>query len=181
VIPVQIHRWIRSFQATGEEVPRQLGDWAIAQRLLFHRGELLGRNRVLIEVPEWFETKNSFDLGIISGGKFTSKGVRGATPVDFLVDEAKVPLLVDFQGGKHLNYQVGNKKLADDSVYELLIMGPDDKLTVRNSRIDSNKANGIGAERERHYDHWRQRLADLKKGGGSSVPTFPGGKGPAGN
>ncbi len=107
--PVQIHRWMKEFQERDRGHRRTIGDWVIAERLLIKRGDLVGRGKVVIEIPEWYKTKNRFDLGILPGGKANLKGFKG-TPVDFLADETKVPLLVDFYGGRHGNYTLGAGK-----------------------------------------------------------------------
>jgi len=163
--PVQIHRWMNRFQANdGSE--RWIGDWVIAERLLIKRGELIGRKKVIVEVPEWYDNKNRYDWGKFAVGKHAAK----FTPVNFLTDEAKVPMLVDFQGPKK----------AEDGATELLILEPDGKLTVRNSRVDSDPQSEIGKERLRHYNQWRQRVEKLRHGrtGGGGTSPFPGGKGP---
>jgi hypothetical protein len=164
--PVQIHRWINRFQAEdGADI--FIGDWVIAERLLIKRGELIGRKKVIVEVPEWHDNKNRFDWGKFASGKHSAR----FTPVNFLLDETKIPVLVDFRGPKKI----------DDGATELLVLEADGKLSTRNSRVDSDPRSEIGQERLRHYNHWRERIEELRRGrtsGGGGKTTFPGGKGP---
>ena len=163
--PVQIHRWISRLQAVDNS-ERWIGDWVIAERLLIKRGELMGRKKVIVDVPEWYENKNRFDWGKFAVAKHSGK----FTPVDFLTDESKIPMLVDFQGPKK----------AEDGATELLVLEPNGKLTVRNSRVDSDPQSEVGKERLRHYNQWRRRVEELRRGskGGGGTSPFPGGKGP---
>ena len=162
---VQIHRWINRFQAE-DGADRHIGAWAIAERLLIKRGDLVGRKKVVVEIPEWYDNKNKFDLGTFAVGK-TVKPVKG-TPVNFLLDETKVPVLVDFQGGKNI----------EEGATELLLVGADGKLSVRNSRVDSDPRSPVGQERLRHYNEWRHRVEDLRAGRSGGINPIPGGKTP---
>src|SRR5262249_41207864 len=160
---VQIHRWINRFQAE-DGADRHIGAWAIAERLLIRRGDLVGRKKVVVEIPEWYDNKNKFDLGTFAVGK-SAKPVKG-TPVNFLLDESKVPVLVDFQGGKTI----------EEGATELLLVGADGKLSVRNSHVDCDPSSPTGRVRLEHYNEWRKRVMDLRDGSGGGGNPLPGGK-----
>jgi len=77
-------------------------------------------------------------------------------------------VLVDFQGGKNI----------EEGATELLLVGADGKLSVRNSRVDSDPRSPVGQERLRHYNEWRHRVEDLRAGRSGGINPIPGGKTP---
>lgn len=155
-IAVQIHRWI---DYVDVDTKKTAADWAIAERVLVRRGDYIGR-KVYVEVPTWSERKDAFELAaaIRPGvkGKATDKRAIG-WPVEFQEAPDSKSLLVDFAPGKHGK---------EESASELLILTPEGKLIVRNSRIDTEADNPIGIERVQRFNSWRDRVRQLRDGTG---------------
>ena len=79
-------------------------------------------------------------------------------------------VLVDFEGGKR---PYGNKSISDDASLELLVLSPDGRLLVRNSRDDcfdlgwnreerDSIQHQAACERRARYEAWRQRLQEYR-------------------
>jgi len=157
---IQIHCWT---DRVGEDI---VADWVIAERLLFHRGEPLGRTGVEVELPVWNRfrgTGGQFELASSGGstrGK-AGKSFRQITPVDFPRDRSALSVLVDFEGGKRV-YDPAGGRIHDDAATELLIVQPDGKLVVKTSREDADSQSEIGAERTKRYEAWRSRISSLR-------------------
>jgi hypothetical protein len=181
---IQIHQWHDDTRAG--EYEKKIADWVIAERLLVERGDTIGRRQVEVEIPTWDEMRGHFHLGLIYtvlakvGGKPVYKEVRkGPVPVDFgQVDKGgqvvveKGPVVVDFVAGRR-NYSE-LKGATEDASLEMLLMMPDGKLIVRNSRDDSDEETPSGAERLRRYDAWRARLTSYRQAGlGVEQPKGP--------
>ncbi len=141
--PVQIHTW----QAIADDLA--VADWAIAERLLVRRGDVIGKPLVMVEVPVWKKQQQKFEIGKSSTalGK-KSVGLHAGMPIKFIRDNPP-PMLVDFTGGPKHAFKIGKNKIADESAVEMLILTTDGKLIVRNSRIDSDASEPLGAERAR--------------------------------
>jgi hypothetical protein len=170
--PVQIHVWVNRTDVEIDKSvdSRLIGDWVIAERLLVRRGESIGRNPVFVETPEWNTAKGHYILGTYSSNKLKNgKGI----PVNFLVDNP-APLLVDFQGGRFINYMITKKNLINDRAgVEVLVLGADGRLSVRNSRVDGDEKSMIGQDRSQRYQYWRDRLEELR-GEGDTGPQRVG-------
>lgn len=157
--PIQIHRWLTVANN------QQIGDWAIAERLLIRRGDRLGREGVNVEVPVWKKEMGRFELGHAPAAKGKKvdprKSDKGVVEVDFM--QSPPPLLVDFEGGARKNIKVGTAIIPhDDAAYELLILGADGKLSLRSSRIDSDPGFVEGHERIERYGAWKKRIQELR-------------------
>src|SRR5205823_895697 len=103
--PLQIHRWFGQFEyqppstkkdSTPPTTFLQVGDWVIGERVFASRGEYVGLNKVPAHVPYWSAEQSQFTLAgrPVRG----SKDTRPVAEVRF-IDQAKAPLLVDFEGG----------------------------------------------------------------------------------
>lgn len=163
-VPVQVHRWVKDVSYQGFDLT--IADWAIAERLLQRRGEYIGRNQVFVEVPHWSTQRDGFEIAYIPRpGQKNRPTDRRATgvPVDFQAVPAS--LIVDFAGGKQ-----GKDEIAT----EILVLTPDGKLIVRNSRIDTEGSTPQTRERIVRYNVWKDRIQTLR----ASTPA-PG-KGGAG-
>jgi hypothetical protein len=153
--PVQIHLWkdVVKNEKGNENI---VGDWIIAERLLIRRGEPVGRKDVVCPIPEWNHFKGKLTLAASSKQK---RGTVNGIPVNFLVDDPP-PLMVDFRGGKHRYYNThttaNRVQVPDEAAVEALVLAPDGKLILRNSRVDETDR-----QRARHYDHWVKQLAEL--------------------
>lgn len=150
---VQIHRWL---EKSGG---RLIGDWAVAERLSIRRGDIIGRPRVLVEVPEWDAKRSQFELGFhAEKGNKKTPGI----PVSFSFGDPP-PVLVDFVGGKH-DYRLGKTNIQkEDAAVEMLVLTPDGSLVVRNSRVDSDPTTDIGRFRQMHYSRWRNRVRAVRE------------------
>lgn len=196
-VPIQVHRWVeKTIDANGEYTS---ADWAIAERLHQRRGESIGRQRVMIELPIWRLTMQAWQIGDsvqAAVGKRKPAGAGKADPIDagIPIDLVTAPptIIVDFDGGKKGSFEKrdGSREYINDtSAVDVLALTPSGKLVLRNSRIDSDpeipasvREIAVGAERKDRYDLWRQRLAELRAGHGAAAaaPAMPGGAKPGG-
>jgi len=128
---VQIHQWAHSLERMGS-----VGTWVIAERLLIRRGDAVARSGVRVQAPRWEPEQGRLVLP-----RFTGFANFWAEPP---------PLVVDFEGGKHNGYKVGNKTVYDEAAVEMLILTPDNQLVLRNSREDTADQDRL----ERHRRWW---------------------------
>jgi hypothetical protein len=131
----QIHQWTkmgRDIKRNG--FPYTIGDWAIAERVLVRRGEAIGE-KAFVQVPFWNKDKDTFEIPPKMNDPFVKKGdtIPGLL-MDFKEDGQR-PVLVDFAGGKRYK---ANNTLEEETAVEALILTPDGKLTVLNSRADAD-------------------------------------------
>jgi len=172
---VQVHRWLKKF--TGD-LNATVADWAIAERLLVRRGDTIGRYGVNVEIPVWNKSKEAFEIGYHAQKVNVKNKAKhfGGVPVDFVVD-APPPLLVDFEGGWKTQVKIGNSPAIprDEAAVEMLILTPEGKLILRNSRNDTDLANPAALERNERWDTWRKGVDKLKGGGttGKGGITMP--------
>jgi hypothetical protein len=183
-VAVQIHRFLGSVQdKLGTKEGRGVGEWSIAERLLVPRGEFVG-HKVEVEVPCWDPNQDDFDL--INGrvvNRLTGQK-EGKVAIDFSTHlnefKGSAALVVDFRGGKH-DYIVerlrNNTPCVDEAATELLILGADGKLAVRNSRFEADPQNPRQVERAARLEHLRERLQQLKHPQPRNLPTGGAGKG----
>src|SRR5262249_39076586 len=161
-------------------------DFAIAERLYVRRGEPIGRQRVMIEMPTWEFTSQAWTIGhAAQAGKSRPAGAGKVDPIDAgipgdLTTRPPGPV-VDYSGGRRpwfvrrdgtTDATVGE----DTSAVDLLALTTDGRLVLRNSRIDSDTETPDGAERRERFDQWRERLSNLRQGsGGAGAPATPPG------
>jgi hypothetical protein len=187
---VQIHRW---FGRTDYRI----GDWAVVERLRVRKGEKIGGQEMIVEVPTWSDGKGAYEIRHTNPpavkGKAAPKPLAGV-PLDFVPmvtspdgkrKDSVEPLLVDFEGGKKANAQLmGSGAPNDDAAMELLILTADGRLIVRNGRtdidvvIDRDRPTEI--TRQQRVELWRKRNQDASGGGaaGNAMPGGPGTLGP---
>ncbi len=167
---IQIHKWVEEFDSGRGNL--ECGDWVIAERLIVHRGETIGR-RINSDMPQWDPYTESFKVKPQRiRRRFEKKEEIDAVGVDFNKKPANI--VVDFVGGP--NYKMPNMR-EENSAVNLLVLSPEGKLIVRNSQVDSSPSTPRGRTRMQRYNAWRQEIYDLrlkatqkqKKGG------FPGG------
>jgi hypothetical protein len=175
----QIHRWFD--HADFDRFP--ISDWAIAERVLVRKGDPIGGlGPILTKVPVWNAGIGGFEMPVTLLPK---KKVASGLELDFLPRPDKgipvAPVLVEIQGGRK-NIKVGGAQIADDAATELLIVMPDGKLVLRNSREDAaariDDASAEGTTRQDRVEHWRRRNRDaLEAAGpaGTAMPKLPGG------
>jgi hypothetical protein len=99
-------------------------------------------------------------------------------------------LLVEIAGGKKTNAKIGTSFIpSDEASTELLILTPDGRLVVRDSRQDIeakiDDLTEAGETRQERVQAWRRRnnsasgAGAAQPGGGKGI--LPGGGGPGGN
>jgi hypothetical protein len=190
----QIHQWTETapnpLNNQGEVV---IGDWAIAKHVAVRRGESIGE-QVPVLVPIWQKVKEgpggfpgAFEIPKLmkhmlpknntakkDGSKFE---MRNGLSMDMKSD-AERPFLVDFTGGKRL--RGATTFIEEETAVEALIMSPDGKLTVLNSRVDS-----AAPDRQQRVQYARDRVMEImQQQSGTNNPTnpigprVPGKKGP---
>lgn len=192
--PIQVHRWLGKVPDPRSGTDWLTADWAIAERLYTRRGEPIGRHEVLIEMGTWNMQQQMFEIGVsgraaraLPKAPQPNKAEPIATGIP--VDLVTVPpaLVVDFDGGRKTNFERRDRSkefMEDFSAVELLVLMPDGRLVLRNSRIDSDTEMPAGAERHDRFVFWRDRIASLRQNraaAGAGVedgPMMPGGKGP---
>jgi hypothetical protein len=167
-VAIQVHRFLGKIKDIQEN-DWDIGDWAIAERLLVPRGEYIGRH-VDVEMPAWNAQLDDFELINSKSRSKAAAGQTGTVTLDFSTRSHpdSRALVVDFQGG-----QVG----PEESATELLIIGPDGKLAVRNSRDDIDPENPQAVERESRLELLRERIQELKRPRAAPIGIGGGGKG----
>lgn len=187
VTPIQVHRWSDKVAGAAEWLTC---DFAICERLYLRRGEPIGRQRVMIEMPTWEFTSQAWTIGhAAQAGKYRPTGTGKVDPIDagIPVDLTTTPpaLIVDYTGGRRpwfvrrdgtTDASVGE----DTSAVEVLALTTDGRLVVRNSRIDSDSDTPEGLERRERYEQWRERLTNLRQGAGAPGGAQPPGAPPMG-
>ena len=194
---VQIHRW---FSRGGTRDEFLVGDWAIAERVYVRKGEPIGgtlkSSTMVVEEPTWNVGRGAFEMqsSAVAKGK-VEKGI----PLDFFnvtfysKDGKQItgpPLLVEIAGGKKTNAKIGTSFIpSDEASTELLILTPDGRLIVRDSRQDIeakiDDLTEAGETRQERVQAWRRRnnsasgAGATQPGGGKGI--LPGGGGPGGN
>jgi hypothetical protein len=177
----QIHRWVKTDNAGTHPI----ADWAIAERLLVRRGEPIGSQDLIVEMPTWNILRGGFELlGVVPGkAAKRQKNATHGVPIDFLPKvadadgkavAAAAPYLVDFDGGKQVFARPGMAQVIDESVIDALILTPDGKLIRRNARADADTTTEAGKERQDRVTEWRRRVNLYLNGG-----PAPGGPGAA--
>jgi hypothetical protein len=161
---VQIHRWVGKIANTDKAV----ADWAIAERLLVRRGDAVGRFNVMVEVPVYDKLHDTLEIGFEAqpiDKKLVQKRAHTGLPINFILekDTNSPPLLVDFEGGEKKNQRVGTVTVPrDESAVDVLVLTPDNKLVVRNSRLDSDPEYPPAHERIERYETWLKTIRDLR-------------------
>ncbi len=192
--PIQVHRWLATLKdQAGDEV---VADWAIAERLLVRRGDILGRRGVMAEVPVWSKTKENFTIGFqvqkvaaVKAKQAAQPRADSGLPIDFvkamlppgheatpLAKGLPPPLLVDFEGG-FKKAKLGLTEVRDECTVKMLVLASDGSLLVRDSRSDTDGDNPVAIERNKRWEEWLERIQKLRHGpgttGGFGMPKVP--------
>jgi hypothetical protein len=169
---MQIHRWLETTSVNPDQRGQQrpVADWSVGD-VPVRRGEYIGRLES-VKVPMWFPHKKAFDIAVpiaattkpMGGVLRPPPGPKGI-PVNFVTGD----LLVDWEGGKiNQTFRTGektpSKDAREDANVEYLILSPDGKLRVRNSRADK-----ADVERKARYDEWEQWVKRVEAGGGRTT------------
>jgi hypothetical protein len=189
-VAVQIQQW------KGNSGDHQIGDWVVVERLLVRRGDPIGRRSdvykdprdkkfqdelgiVMTEMPYWDPLLGSFRLPTITRKipdkknpkEMIDKVEPSGIPMTFLRINPPDPILVDFEGGKRDKTDKLFK--GEESNYEMLLIGADGKLFVRNSAVDSQDKDRIA-----RYQHWKERIIQARKDLQDTLPALDPGPGP---
>jgi hypothetical protein len=175
---MQVHRWLETTnlnpELRGSTVP--VGDWSVGD-VPVRRGEYIGRLEP-VKVPVWFPTKKWFDIAVPVQATTKPVGI-GSRPIAIKgipVNFATEHLLVDWEGGKiYQNFRPlekgPSKDVREEANVEYLILSPDGKLRVRNSRIDAGNR-----DRESRTKTWADWVQAVEQAGGRA-PGDAGSKG----
>ena len=178
----QIHQWVKKKDDLKENMTHMIGDLGIGERIVVRRGDPIGVGAEVV-VPVWKKTRDSFEVPwLIPDPKPNDKtrmkpGIRiNLTPTtirpDGVEEELPFPVLVDFTGGKR--FKPNNGPLEEESAVDAMIIMPDGKLKVLNSRIHSevkDRQDGVIQSRRR-AEAFMNPGSEPKKGG----PVIPKGK-----
>ncbi len=166
---VQKLTWLEQVRVDQGNQREPVGAW-VAAEMPVPRGGFIGR-KTYVKLPLWSSEENRYTLREASTLRL-GKGKDAASPKGWMVDFSGRDVLVDFDGGK-VTTRVGSKTVVEDVATELLIVRPDGRLVVRNSREDM--ANG---ERVRDTAEWAKWQRDVEANAAST--TGPGGTDPFG-
>jgi hypothetical protein len=160
LVAVQFHRWVEKFVKSHHTDETDCGDWVIAERLQFRRGEYMGRSEVPVLMPEWDVAKNRFELDLPKSPPKTASGKASNekyTVID-LLPKMPGPMVVDFKG----NERFDDARKDQLTAVELLVLTPDGKLVAHNSREDIELTPGSrGKERFDRQQEWIRRCEDV--------------------
>lgn len=157
-VPVQVHRWVESTRAMDDKEVFQVGEWAIAN-IAVRRGEHVGRTGK-VEMPIWMADRDRYDFptpqikraaGMLVAPRVGPRGIS--------VDFESQTILVDWEGG-HLVHSIkigpkANKDIKEEAAVEILLLSPEGKLQLRNSKIDFNNF-----ERDSRLKAWEINVKD---------------------
>jgi len=195
-VAIQIHRWVSAAGDRESAAENVIGDWAIAERLLLHRGDAVGR-MVNIEIPVWDKKRGAYDLGttvavaekvkkaIVQPPKnlirpplrkekdeMNVEQVSAGIPIDF-AETTPPAVLIDFDGGKK-NISFHGTTVRDDSASNLLILRSDGRLIVRNNRDDSDPFSKSYLERQSRVDEWKTKVGAFRSNNPGTGPQPAG-------
>jgi hypothetical protein len=173
----QIHEWVpqrmdNKFAGGGVGIAgmRIIGDWVIAERQQVKRGDPIGKD-LTVQTPVWDQRKDAFTIPQDRAREDKKKGVSQKGAHLDLVKGGRPAHLVDFVGGRRLN---AFNKLEEDVAVDALILMPDGKLKVLNSRDASEFK-----DRQDRIIEMRKRIDDINANGNPNMPKGPGpGPGP---
>jgi len=187
---IQIHKWVGQKNSSNFRDTYVIGDWVIAERLQVRKGDLIGKDSV-VQAPVWRPLKDTFEVP--QGIEIKHRTQRGLvmTKQGIIIDMTPEwsdpakraialppmpPVLVDFFGGK---------RMSEDAAVDALVMSSDGKLTVLNSREQTDSANPGARERQERVKSARKRVEEVLEqgneaggpGGPMGVPGITGKKG----
>jgi hypothetical protein len=164
---VQKLTWLEQVRVdSGTNQREPVGAW-VAAEMPVARGGYVGR-KTYVKLPLWSSEETRYQLREIQSEK-VGKGKDATAPKGWLVEEfVGRDVLVDFEGGRVTTRVTGKSQLAEDVSTELLIVRPDGRLTVRNSKDDM-----ANPERVRDVAEWTKWQKDVE-----SAPAVPGGNAP---
>jgi hypothetical protein len=158
---VQIHRWLDFARADPNkpETEEPVGDWSIADRLLVHRGEYVGRFKE-VAVPYWRSVLEEFILMVHPEDKARKGQAQPRRHEGVALDFNTGAILVDFEGAGKRDYLVGAKKVNDDEPVEMLILSNEGRLVVHEGKIDAKDE-----ERKTRYERWKSWTDQVRRKG----------------
>jgi hypothetical protein len=174
---LQLQRWFGS-TVPGSSTTELVGDWAIVERLKVGKGEQIGQMDMIVEIPTWNKGKGGFEMKRTTPQTPKGKPLKlpmNGVELDFVplapsADRKRLeptpPFLVDFDGGKK-THKFTPVPVTEDAAMDVLILMPDGKLIVRNSRADINAyiddrvTEGDAPTRQGRVADWRKRNQDV--------------------
>jgi hypothetical protein len=188
---LQIHRWLDYSNVAGMgNKPVAIGEWAIAERVIVHRGEYVDKTEH-VQMPVWNTSHDNFVLPADTHGRQNKRSTIKVSFSHNLKDNLET-ILVDFEGGRESykpadpdnedkETRIPPKGVEDVSPIDILLLAPDGKLIARNSAADAQDQ-----ERIRRRNQVRQRIDAVKKSQTADKPKAgtgpfsPGGGGDGG-
>jgi hypothetical protein len=159
---LQLHRW---FDKGGPQLDLLISDWAVADAVVVRKGEPIGNTNTVVKIPTWSNGRGAFEMRTTPVGKISMPGVSLDFVPPAMAAEGKridgvAPLLVDFAGG-HKNVKFGTTTVIEEAAMDVLILTPDGRLIVHNSRADTDAKVKDGTEegtsRQKRVVEWRAR------------------------
>ncbi|QDU23439.1 hypothetical protein [Urbifossiella limnaea] len=145
---VQKMTWLEQVRVdSGTNQREPVGAWVAAEMPVARSG-FIGR-KTYVKLPLWSSEEDRYQLRELQTEK-VGKGKDASTPKGWLVEEfVGRDVLVDFEGGKVTTRFAGKSPVIEDVNTELLIVRPDGRLMVRNSKDDM-----ANPERVRDVAEW---------------------------
>jgi hypothetical protein len=151
---LQFQRWV---DKVGD---KPVGEWAVAERVLVNRGEVIDRN-VKVRVPWWNTNLDAFAF-VNSSSDPKGVEVRFGNPRDDSV-------LLDFDNGDVAYVRGPGQTVRDKTARaEVLILTPDGRIQAHDTATDKDSK-----ERQEKLAEYRRRLEEVKTGVKSSTPANP--------
>jgi hypothetical protein len=174
----QIHQWVKKKEDMVNRMTHVIGDWAVAERVFVRRGDPIG-NEAVVVVPVWKELKDAFEVPRLIKPNPKDKNYKEGVNVNLAETVVKSdgsevdlspPVLVDFVGGKRMRGSVVDEEAAVDA----LILMPDGKLKVLNSRAAMEPTQAEAVERQDRVILSRRRAAPYLGRGTDAPKKVPG-------
>ena len=173
----QIHQWLgeKSDQDPRnlEEKKYMIGAWMVLDRKVVRKGERIGGTEKMVFFPAWRPLAEAFAIPKTPGD--VKKKVPAHLGVAIkLKDDA--PVLVDFAGGKKMK---SANAVEEETALDVLILTPDGKLRVHNSRDDSDalqplaEVQGLPPPAISRQDRYLQTQRRLNETLNATAPVAP--------
>lgn len=175
---VQMATWTEQVKTDTGGKREPVGAWVVAE-VPVGRGEYVGRKQY-VKLPLWSSESQppQYVLREVPEKIVPPKGKEAPQPKGWLVDFSTRSILVDFEGGKvKSKFNVGfddkgnvvskTRNFEEDVATELLIVRPDGKLVVRNSRVDEADENRKDVSSK--WSEWLKMVETRKTAGAGGM------------
>jgi hypothetical protein len=173
---VQVQAWFDRIATdkTNRNATEDFGEWVV-ESIDVARGQYVA-GTANVKLPRWEAKDDQYELRdlarVKTGG--AAPALKGVVPVEF----ATRTLVVDFEGGSGQR-AVRTKTVREEAGLEMLLIGPDGKLRVRNSISDKNERERV--DREKAWTKWLEDVKNnVEKTKGNTGDPFKKGGGEPG-